>query len=74
MSLETSLRDYVMSAAALLDLPLDDERVTRVVMHLGNTAVMAKLLETVPLAFHDELAEIYCPAVFPGSTDERNPL
>lgn len=74
MPSETPLRDYVMSAAALLDLPLDEARATRVAMHLGNTAAMAKLLETVPLAFHDELAEIYCPAAFPANFDERNQL
>lgn len=68
------LHDYVTHAAALLDISLDEARTARVAMHLGNTAAMAKLLETVPLAFHDEPADIYCPAAFTANTDGRNPL
>ena len=71
MSSEIALSDYVRSAANLLDLPLAEDRIKRVAMHLGNTAAMARLLDTVPLDFHDELAEIYSPAVFPRSLDGR---
>jgi hypothetical protein len=56
---------YVKATAALLDLPLDEARALAVALHLGRTAAMARMLDAVPLAPADEIAEIYCPAPFP---------
>jgi len=62
---ETDFSAYVKASAAVLALPLDDEQVQRVAQHLSNTARLARLLEEVELAAHDELAEIYSPLAFP---------
>ncbi len=59
--------DYVNAAAALLRLPLAPAQAVRVAAHLQRTVAMAALLDDVALTPHDELAEIYCPAVFPVS-------
>ncbi|RYX94526.1 MAG: DUF4089 domain-containing protein [Comamonadaceae bacterium] len=56
---------YVKASAAALALPLDDARAARVAVNLARTAAMASLLEDMPLAPHDELAEIFRPAPFP---------
>ncbi len=58
---ELEVLSYVKASAAALGLPLDDARALRVAAHLQRTAAMAQLLEQVPLAASDELAEIYCP-------------
>jgi len=63
---EEQVLAYVQAAATVLELPLDAARARAVAAHLGRTAAMARLLDAVPLAPHDELAEIYCPAPFPG--------
>jgi hypothetical protein len=55
---------YVQGAALALDLPMDDERAKRVATNLARTAGMARMLDKVPMAAHDELAEIYCPKSF----------
>ena len=68
---EASIAAYVGSAAALLGLPLPTDRAARVAAHLQRTAAMAALLDTAPLAPHDEPAEIYCPAVFPSGDNGR---
>ena len=62
---EAKIAAYVGSTAAVLGLPLPPERAERVIAHLQRTAAMAALLETAPLAPHDEPAEIYRPAAFP---------
>jgi hypothetical protein len=62
-----ALQAYVKAAAAVLQLPLDHEQVTRVAAHLARTAAMARALEGAPLAPHDEPAEIYSPKAFPGA-------
>ena len=56
---------YVKASAVALALPLDEARAARVAANLTRTAAMAALLSDVPLALHDELAEIYRPAPFP---------
>lgn len=56
---------YVQGAAFALDLPLDDERAKRVAANLARTAGMARMLDKVPMAPHDELVQIYCPKPFP---------
>ena len=61
---------YVRSAALLLDLPLDAAQVQRVASHLARTRVLADALAAVPLAPHDEPAEIFCPAPFPAVEGE----
>lgn len=66
---DTRMLAYVETTAALLQLPLDTARTQRVAVNLQRTAVMAALLEAVPLVAHDELAEIYRPAAFPPSDD-----
>jgi hypothetical protein len=60
---------YITTSAALLGIPMDAARLERVTAHLQRTAAMAALLESADLAVHDELAEIYSPAAFPGSKD-----
>jgi len=65
---------YVDSTAAMLGLPLPPERAARVVAHLQRTAAMAALLDTAPLAPHDEPAEIYSPAAFLPLNDGRSQL
>ncbi len=71
---EASVLRYVEAAAALLGVPLDADRTRRVGAHLQRTAGMAALLEGTPLAAHDELTEIYCPAAFPPSPDGHGSL
>ena len=58
---------YVKAAAAVLELPLDDERVAAVAAHLARTAAMARLLDEADLAPGDEPAEIFRPAPFPAA-------
>ena len=65
---------YIATSAALLGIPMDAARLARVAAHLQRTAAMAALLESADLAAHDELAEIYNPAAFPGSKDGRYTL
>lgn len=60
---------YVETTATLLKLPLDAARAQRVALNLQRTAVLAQLLENVPLAVHAELVEIYRPAAFPSNDD-----
>ena len=71
---EAKFAAYVGSTAAVLGLPLPPERAARVVAHLQRTAAMAALLDTAPLAPHDELSEIYSPAAFPPMNDGRSQL
>jgi hypothetical protein len=52
---------YVKASAAALGVPLDSARALRVAGHLERTAALAALLERVPLAPEDELAEIFNP-------------
>lgn len=63
---ETEVLDYVRATARMLALPLDDARARAVAMHLGRTVAIARVLDGVPLAAHEELAEIYRPAPFPA--------
>ncbi|HYF16257.1 MAG TPA: DUF4089 domain-containing protein [Ramlibacter sp.] len=63
---ETEVLNYVKAAALAVGLPLDEARAQAVALHLGRTVAIARLLEQVPLAPHDELAEIYRPAPFPA--------
>lgn len=55
---------YVQAAAVVVGLPLDDAQIARVAMHLQRTAGLAATLEAIPLAPHDEPAELFCPAPF----------
>lgn len=71
---DVELLAYVKASASALDLPLDAARAQRVAGHLARTAVMAQLLDAVPLAPEDELAEIYSPLAFPPLPDGRNQL
>ncbi|TSH93136.1 DUF4089 domain-containing protein [Verticiella sediminum] len=59
--------NYVQTAAALLDIPLDAGRAQRVAEHFARTAAMAATLEAVPMAVEDEPAEVYRPAPFPDA-------
>ncbi|MGE0331903.1 MAG: DUF4089 domain-containing protein [Ramlibacter sp.] len=52
---------YVKASAAAMGIPLDAARAQRVAGHLERTAALAALLERVPLAPEDELAEIFNP-------------
>ena len=60
---------YVKAAAALLDLPLDDERAERVAAFLANSAVLAAALDAYPLPPEVEPAEVYCPAPYTSGRD-----
>jgi hypothetical protein len=63
---EDEVLAYVKATAALLELPLQEERARAVSLHLARTAAMARMLDAVPLAPANEIAEIYCPAPFPA--------
>jgi len=67
---ERAVLHYVKAAAQAVELPLDEARAAAVAAHLGRTAAMAKLLDTVPLAPEHELAEIFRPAPFPAFRTE----
>jgi hypothetical protein len=56
---------YVLGVAPAVSLPMDAARAQSVAGHLMRTAAMARMLENVPMAAQDELAEIYCPKAFP---------
>ena len=62
---EDELLAYVQASANLLQLPLGEVRAQAVALHLGRTAVLARLLDAAPLATEQEIAQIYCPAPFP---------
>jgi Protein of unknown function (DUF4089) len=55
---------YVRAVAAVVGLPLDEAQIARVAVHLQRTAGLAATLEDIPLAPHDEPAELFCPAPF----------
>ena len=55
----TQALHYVKASAALQGLVLDEARAKAVAAHLARTAQLAQLLEGVPMAPEDELAEIY---------------
>jgi hypothetical protein len=55
---------YVKAVAVVVGLPLDEAQIARVAVHLQRTAGLAATLEAIPLAPHDEPAELYCPAPF----------
>jgi hypothetical protein len=61
----TDVVELVRLTARLLALPLADDQVDRVAVHLARTKAMADLLADVPLQAEDELVEIFCPAPFP---------
>ena len=63
---EDQVLAYVKASALAMNLPLDDARAQAVALHLGRTVAIARLVESVPLAPHDELAEMYRPAPFPA--------
>ncbi|MGS5089433.1 AtzG-like protein [Hydrogenophaga sp. A37] len=55
---------YVRAVAVVVGIQLDDAQVARVAMHLQRTAGLAATLEAIPLAPHDEPAELFHPAPF----------
>lgn len=55
---------YVRAVAAVVGLPLDEAQIARVAVHLQRTAGLAATLEDIPLAPHDEPAELFHPAPF----------
>ena len=63
---EDEVLAYVKAAAAMVQLPLDEARAQAVALHLGRTAVLARMLDAAPLAPEIEIAEVYCPAPFPA--------
>jgi hypothetical protein len=67
---DTQTLAYVSATSTALGFAPDAARDSRVAMHLGRTLGMVKLLDSIPLAAHDELAEIYQPAPFPSSDIE----
>ncbi|MGE4241609.1 DUF4089 domain-containing protein [Ramlibacter sp.] len=62
---EAEVLQYVQSSARALGLSFDEARAQAVALHFGRTVAIARVLETAPLAPHDEIAEIYRPAPFP---------
>ena len=71
---DSSIADYVKSAAALLALPLSADQAVRVAVHFQRTAAMAALIQAVELPVHEELTEIYCPAAFTTNKYEGEQL
>lgn len=67
---EVDIPAYVNAAARALGLVLDEAAAQRVAAHMARTAQMAEMLEGVPLAAHDEIAEIFRPAPFPDVDEE----
>jgi hypothetical protein len=63
---ESQVLQYVQSAAQAIALPLTPERAAAVAQHFGRTVAIARVLDNAALAPHDELAQIYQPAPFPG--------
>ena len=61
--------DYVRASARFLNLPLDEERIARVAVHLERTRHMVAALQALPLDVDVEPAEIYKPAPFPPGSD-----
>ena len=61
---EADVLNYVKSTAALLGVPMDAARASRVASHLQRTVAIAALMDAANLSEDDELAEIYCPAAF----------
>lgn len=57
---------YVQAAALAVNLPLAIDAARRVASQLARTAALARLLDDLPLAPHDEPAEIFRPAPFPA--------
>ncbi len=57
---------YVKASAQLQGLPLDEDRVKAVAVHLLRSAHLASLLDNTPLSPEHELAEIYKSAAFPA--------
>jgi hypothetical protein len=55
---------YVRAVAAVVGVPLDEAQIARVAVHLQRTAGLAATLEDIPLAPHDEPAELFHPAPF----------
>lgn len=55
---------YVKAAAVAVGLPLDDAQAGRVAVHLQRTTAIAAVLDAVPMAPHDEPAELFHPAPF----------
>ena len=60
------MADYVKSTAAVLGLSLDAGQIARVAVHLQRTAAMAAVIQAVEVPLHEELAQIFSPAVFPA--------
>lgn len=60
----TDVLAFVRASAAMLGLPLDEDRALRVAQHLERTAGLARLLQAAALTVDDEPAEIYRPAPF----------
>ena len=56
---------YVRASARFLNLPLDEDRIARVAVHLERTRQMVADLQALPLEVDVEPAEIYQPAPFP---------
>lgn len=61
---EAQTLNYVKAAAVAVGLPLDEAQAVRVAVHLQRTAGLAATLEDIPLAPHDEPAELFRPAPF----------
>ena len=61
---EADVLNYVQSTAALLGIPMDAARASRVSSHLQRTLAIAALLDAANLSVDHELDEIYCPAAF----------
>jgi hypothetical protein len=56
---------YAKATAVAMNLTLDEAQAARVAAHLQRTAGIAGVVDAFPLAPHDELVELFCPAPFP---------
>ena len=64
---------HARAVGATLGIPMDDERVSRVVFYLALTARMVDELERVTDAVEVEPAEVFCPAPFPATDPADDP-
>ncbi|QOF88446.1 MULTISPECIES: 1-carboxybiuret hydrolase subunit AtzG [Pseudomonadota] len=63
---ETEIFAYIEAASIAIGIPLEPARARAVAHHFSRTALLAEMLESVPLSPESELAEIYRPAPFPA--------
>ncbi|MES2282570.1 MAG: AtzG-like protein [Pseudomonadota bacterium] len=70
---DTEALAFVKAAAAAVSLPLDDEQIKRVAVHMQRTSLMAAQLDAFTMHVDMEPAEVYSPAPFPTTSVKASP-